>query len=868
MLEMSTFWANISNISALVTITGEVRNIISMTNEKIIAEKLEKLCSDISFPELPNDLEIYAQNIDSYINEKKRDLLGNSLFTEDERTCFINEYFARNPDHLGYKSYILPILNKFLDQFEELVFNQFTPEGKVILANEKKIQYQLNQMLDILNNQEVTAQAFSANKLYTDSFKEVLFLHRDIPNCKVTLKNLHVMPKYTNSESTLKEGYNDGLETRLATSIAMKFPFVFIEGDAGCGKSTLIAWLNYHHSNKTAEYRNIFDNRPVVTIRLRDLDKSLISRDHSMVQAMLAYMKLSTIDELERIFPNAIMLLDGFDELCMIDGISDYEELIYDLYRRNFSNFTFVITTRPKYIRLGSINIHHDYIYLTHFDSDKRREWLFKYTAPDACNQTIDADIRAYIEGIDDDSASGICDTPMALYMLVAKKIRAETLKNPWELYHQIFYEELSNTEYNKMFYDPNRNYAHMIVRHRDIIYRISEEIAYEMYRTRNSMFYLTDKELRDITQKLSKDIPELQHVQLQKMTERCYALCNYWKANTNCGAVEFYHNNIRDFFLCEKIFREMNTLYEELESSNDKEINKLIERFCQLFKYGKLEGNVIEFIYFRCLRKKDFPEKEYKYRYLPTIFESMLVNGEIFRNHQGSNPIQTIVNILACVVQIYRHVYEPFLMEKEKIQWWLDTGAVSDNTMLNYIFRDIFCLVPITIKNGMLFTMASKSNFSGLKLQGADLRNIGFKNSDLSGVNFSGAILLKSEFQGSCLDGANFSFSEMAYTKLTGANICNADLTHVDLRYANLESAKLCNTILSDVDLREANLRYSNLSGAELKGTILTGADLTGANLRGAKLINVTLPDGSKSTDKDESIEKLKALRFEGLKI
>ena len=151
---------------------------------------------------------------------------------------------------------------------------------------------------------------------------------------------------------------------------------------------------------------------------------------------------------------------------------------------------------------------------------------------------------------MEDEDPSGIFDTPMTLYMVVAKRFDIEADYNMWELYRQIFYNEVSETEYNKRFYNPNRDYHHRIIDHRDTIYRVSEEIAFRMYRTGNKKLYLSSKELYEIIVELSKEDESLRDIEIRQLADRCYALCSYWKANTgerqNCQRVEMMPQAMR----------------------------------------------------------------------------------------------------------------------------------------------------------------------------------------------------------------------------------------------------------------------------------------------------------------------------------
>lgn len=655
---------------------------------------------------------------------------------------------------------------------------------------------------------------FTANKMYAESFCETLFLHKHKDDKRVNLVNLFIMQKYEEyGDTNIPEKYS--LPKRIIHFIRNeKYPFLFIEGNAGCGKSSFVAWLNYHVSRHEVAAQRVLEGRPLITIRLRDLDRDLIRSDKSLVEAILKYMNINDVDDLEKMFPRAIMLLDGFDELCMIDGIDNYEDLIYKFQLRGLSDFKFIITTRPKYIK-NTINVQHKLLTLKHFDSQQRAKWLERYT--EKCGQKIEPEVRKYIENIDDDAASAICDTPMTLYMLVAKNTSKEMMGNSWKLYHHIFYKELTETEYNQMFHNPNRNYAHDIVNYRDIVYRINEEIAYRMYCSKNRKFYLTSNEIQNIITQLSNHKLSADEYTVKKLTEHCYALCTYWKARSSDGAVEFYHNNIRDFFLCEKIFREINDIYEN-ESPQEDLKEALSQKLCELFKFGTLETMACQFILLRTYANKsncqnNFPFIENSCHILPELFEYMLTNGKIYNNLNVINPIQAIINILTCTAQIYRHIYEPYLDKGDVIKWWNLPTLINEFGILKYVFAPIFTQVPITCAKKDMLTMASKGDFSKINFSGYDLRNIGFQESVLRGTIFSNAILC----------GCDFS-----NTKLEQANFMNADM-----HYSSLE---------------EAIMKQCNMDGADLRGT--------------------KLPDGSCSEDQDAQIERMKLLNISGLTI
>lgn len=226
-----------------------------------------------------------------------------------------------------------------------------------------------------------TSDVFLANNQYINSFTEPLFLHKNVADTHVNLDNLFVLQKYQFIRAQEEAPCND-LEDLLANFLHQDdSEFLFIEGDAGCGKTTLAAWMNYHFSLGDHIANHLFDNRPLLTIRLRDIDKEALVKNRSLSYAIRKYMNVSSLDELERLFPNAVMLLDGFDELCMIEGLGyNHEEMLYDLHKKNLCGFKFIVTTRPKFISYG-IDIPSIYISLQHFDAEQRAIWLDRYTS-------------------------------------------------------------------------------------------------------------------------------------------------------------------------------------------------------------------------------------------------------------------------------------------------------------------------------------------------------------------------------------------------------------------------------------------------------------------------------------------------------
>ncbi|MCI6825058.1 MAG: pentapeptide repeat-containing protein [Ruminococcus bromii] len=662
----------------------------------------------------------------------------------------------------------------------------------------------------------------TSNDIYINSFKTPLFLHKK--NLEVVLSNLFVFQKYNNGK--------DDLQERLGNFIQSDSHVLIIEGDAGNGKSSLVGWMNYHYALNDDDSKNMFGDKKLVTIRLRDLNKELIKEN--FCEALFEYTKTHDPDEFETVFENSVVVLDGYDELCMILGGTEYslkDSMLEELLECFYDSLKFIITSRPHYINKNSLRIEYDSIYLNHFDEDKRNEWITAYR--DKCHQTIDPNVLDFIEHIDENDAEGVCDTPFSLYMLAANREMSEqVLNNSWALYHNIFYSAISETPYNEIYSRIKKK--HSISKYKETIYQINEEIAYEMYKNNSkseSVFFLKDSKVKEIVRRVAEK--NCTDEDVKNLTEGSFALCCYWKNDAKDGAIEFYHNNIRDFFVCEKIFREINKLYDSVSSDelSDEEIQTFIDKFCELFLYGGLADKVTEFIGLRTEygiknNKNDFPKAEQKKIYLPQFFEAMLTNGGRMKCVNSNNPIQEIINTLRCIAQVYRSVYRRYLNENEKIHWWNSVDNVNRNGMLRYVFKPVF--------GAEVYLSGCSSDFRGVDLENCDLSHIiltnsAFSNSDLSGSDLNNSVLYK---------------VELIHAYLINANLQEAYLEEIDLRGAYLKGTNLQKAYLQEADLRYANLQGANLQGANLQKADLQGADLRGADLENADLYGAHLDD------------------------
>jgi uncharacterized protein YjbI with pentapeptide repeats len=134
-----------------------------------------------------------------------------------------------------------------------------------------------------------------------------------------------------------------------------------------------------------------------------------------------------------------------------------------------------------------------------------------------------------------------------------------------------------------------------------------------------------------------------------------------------------------------------------------------------------------------------------------------------------------------------------------------------------------------------------SDVDFSGLKLNNANLSDTDLRRTNLKNTDFRGANLVRADLRASNINQTSFNLA-----KLREANFSESYLRKSDLSEADLARAYFIRTDLVKVDLCETYLTKADFRWAYLIGTDLRQADLTQADLRWAHLSESNLSEAS----------------------
>ena len=628
---------------------------------------------------------------------------------------------------------------------------------------------------------------------YAKNYEEPLFMHlyADPP---VRLMDLYVDPAFTRYDIPSRD-MAGCIEEYLHSDAYKRERFFFIEGSAAIGKTSLVSWLCWHYRKKTPEGARMFGDRKLVCVRLRELDFQDAAKAE---QVLLNYLGIPDIDAFARRYPDAVVILDGADELSMVSNIphGSVEEFLLELQRK-FRSHKFLITTRPKFLEMGKFkSMVYDYrlIVLSHYNAQLRGEWLDRYQA---CGQTVPENTERYIRSLQGMDENGIADTPLALYLLAQCDAESDLLGNQWALFHRIFSEAILKGEYNANFAE---SAALMDERSGAINYRVVQSIAFRMFRNASKeRYYLNNGEIMEAIAEC-----DLGNLSPERVRETC-VLCAYWKNVGNLGALEFYHNNIRDFFLCEYLCRH---LIEGLKAPEP--LEELVPMLCRVLCHADICGSTWKQMYeYLCLRL-DFesvkPRTENslyhliqeKQAILAGILPRLVAGRELWNaDHHFSiyfGAKQTFRNIHMLV-----RLLQSFCPERIR----LTSGA--DIELMNLLGD-----WNSTLRNSSIFYVDHTGETRHIDASSdTEYWNLILSGSRISGISFDQCHIRVSNLDHAMLN--NISFRE--------ATLHDVDLTNTIMLHNQFDKVQMRNVVVRDISL--INCFFHSATLEEIRGPI-----------------------------------------------
>jgi uncharacterized protein YjbI with pentapeptide repeats len=147
--------------------------------------------------------------------------------------------------------------------------------------------------------------------------------------------------------------------------------------------------------------------------------------------------------------------------------------------------------------------------------------------------------------------------------------------------------------------------------------------------------------------------------------------------------------------------------------------------------------------------------------------------------------------------------------------------------------------------------TLSLKSDLSGIRLDGEDLRGIHFygkimRRASLNRAIMNGVVLSHAVLDSASLQHTHLPEAIMDDALLRQAHLEHADLTGAILSYAKMRGAKLADAHLESATLTHAYVWYADLRNAHLEGASFSDAKLHGTDMTGATWDSATGFEGA----------------------
>lgn len=715
--------------------------ISTQDNVDAVKSGLKMLVSDVNIDTCQEFLETLCGEICSDDNNdlyKEIDVLWKRRESE-----YIHGEFAK----IGQNDReILEQLNDLRKVLDFIKRNMNRQEGDKVKYND----------IPIVNRAEEYAGKWDKNVFLNDFNEE-----DENAGINIKLREIYVeecLPYYIWKNNTKSSNKLRNLLTRRINEFNNE-KMLLILGQPGIGKSTLITWIMANFAEKKDKF--------LVYQFASDLGNVNWQGNH-ILNEILNVLNLDG-DNLE----NKVLILDGFDEICINRDREKILNILYRELKQTFwmKKFILIITCRENYVEksgLGEI----EYITLQAWDEEQIRsfceiyeEVIISKDSEAIVNRNSEVKIRKIIEKKD------IMGIPLILYMVLALNVDIGKSSSTVDIYDQIFSLKRGGI-YDRSYDVEHRINASEIKKH---IHHISQQIAFWMFENNADKATILQEKFEEICENEMGELGENgEDIQSDALIGNFFRLNHCEGEGTD--ELQFVHRSIYEYFVVAYFY---DSIY-KLESKE-----AVAGKLGELLKDGHLSEQILKFIKYKFESMIGL-----KFSFIiEEVFNIMLKDGMTFYTQKNyKNIFKREMNIFSNMLEII-HLWKPELGE-------------YDDKMMSYL---------------------RYGNWDSLNLKGIILEKAYLARTNLVGANLSEAGLSEADLSGANLMVVNLNGADLSEADLSGANLISINLSGANLRGADLSGSNLISADLKKADLSGVNLRGANLSGADLNGAILS---------------------------------------------
>lgn len=835
--------------TSLFNVFSEDKNTIAIEFDKIFT----KCCQDS-----------HAMGISS--TEKIK-----SIITHCYEIVYKFHYTQESPNQLEmHNRTILKTTEAVEKKAEDVIFSGHQDTVKLAEHMDYRFDVLTDLFLSHKNNNSTPTELKSDNRYYYEAFQTSLFLDRD--DSRITLKEMFIEPLVSRGKESLSSYL-----TRWSNS--PNEHFLVLHGDAGSGKSSLVAKIVDDAYLKNGYTDKKYGEQDVLAIALREhcnLFDSFLQEENSDINNLLCVLfGVQNSNDLR----DKLLILDGFDELTVL--VPDFDEtkairLIKSLSIACHSRrIKMLVTSRNLDLSYGKIsNTKTETLCWTEVQV---KEWCSKYSAlkPSAYKWT-----KCFLDQYHKMTQNSFCDKrneilciPFILYLCCFNKIDLNNSNTVCKIYDESFRKLLMRAHTEDLIGADRLAENKTEEELRIINWQFTKEIAYQM-------FLIDDLTLSDV-----QDSNNIQYSALQLAKERTREVVyEKYGIEINCedlqtakllavfsfarreggSGITFAHKSVCEYFtavkLYEDYFADLNEhSFDQL--SPKEQITTVLQNTIEAFRYKPIYNDIFEYLCGLCSdsltpfgRENEksnewFAFDSYSRFLLKALNDDNVYKMKISEPNPAYNHLDIDIKAGPRLNRyrggmnphsIYMHLSRAFA----NLTWFLTKQGFTNSALNTYRIKSDSLFVHSNQRLNMQSWDLSSMSLREAHLEGALLSNANLSHTILSSSIMTDAKLNSSDLRRARLFSANLSYALLYHAKLDnadlrGANLSFARMRRASLSKANLDTANLKKAYLEHADLSSANLSEADLSGAKLNYANLSNSDLRGANLRGVSIID-----------------------------
>lgn len=674
------------------------------------------------------------------------------------------------------------------DLMDESIRTQNTIENgfKEMHESFKEMHSQYNEKIKhTYSDQEILRyEIHNDNSEYQKIYQDSLFLEKELEDYKkATLQNTYIRP-FIKSDSFINFDLEKWVQDRDSRVL-------LLYGKAGVGKTSFVSWLVFEH----------YFNVKCHILELRKYTKILNSTNP------WKSIKMCYQCENDNLYENTVLILDGLDEVCVLNGEFNGNEFMENLKRTLRSGFgrniRVIITSRMGYFSEIKRDMHTE-LATIYWNENSVNKWCDSYCCIHENRIEWCACFNEIYENLSpDDKRREVFCSPLILYICCVSQIDISKHNSVASIYDEAF-RVIGEKQYHI--------WNEKTEKESEINKQFTKELAFQMF--------LNDK-LEDV---LDSDLVEIAkektaQLMLKKYSYECikpefkkiYALNHF--AFGSSDAVEFAHKTVGEYFTAVKLYEDY------FKCVFDNTLVEAWRHMFNAFRYKKIPVDIMNYLVdlIGSKQKNNWKSNFFKI-YYDGIEQQLLVTVA----SEKSEYLTIHASLLNQIQLVFRNLT------------WLLTSLGFNNKEFNNTKRNLEILSSY-IDGDVNFR--DWKNLEGIDLSFKNLKEAIFSGGYLNYAIFNNSFLNRTIFNGACLRFSSFLYASIEMAKFEETHLENANFYSACLFESVFKKAHLEKTSFLRADLRNANLQKTYFYNAKLEEAHLENAQLEEAHFEKAHL-------------------------------